>query len=397
MRNKYFGFLPVILILSGLALLTLYLFQPVTILMNGSPSIIRSPGLSVNAILRSAGIPLYAGDVVTPGLSSLLLGGRPVTIKSTSSIALWIDSQRIATYTTETIPANVLLEYGVKLFPRDTLTIDGKISSHLEAFQPARYHTIQVRKWLPENAADNPDTVAIHTVGSQLAKESRPLMGLDYSIPSEDQPSPNAEIQVARVADKILLEQKVLPFEYLTQANEEVELDQQIVTQTGEYGLSVDLTRIRTVNGQELFRETITSSTIRQPLDQILSYGTKPVIKTMDVGGKTIEYWRAVSLYATSYSPCRSGIDGCSFGTRSGAKAGYGIVAVVSRWYPTMGGQQVYIPGYGFAVIGDTGGGIPGTPWIDLGYDDDNYQSWSSWVTVYFLTPVPANILYILN
>ena len=378
-----------ILIISGLALLTLYLFQPVTILVNGSPSVIRSPGLTVNAILRSAGIPIYAGDVVTPGLASPLLGERPITVKSTSGIALWIDGQRIATYTTETIPANVLLEYGVKLFPRDTLTVDGKISRHEEGFRPASYHTIQVRKWLPENNADKPDTAAFHTVGSQLAKESRPLMGLDYSVPSEDQPSTDGEVQVARVVDKILLEQKVLPFAYLTQANEEVELDQQIVTQAGEYGLAVDLTRIRSVNGQELFRETITSSTIRQPLDQILSYGTKPVIKTMDVGGQTIEYWRAVSLYATSYSPCRSGIDGCSYGTRSGAKAGYGIVAVVSRWYPTMGGQQVYIPGYGFAVIGDTGGGIPGTPWIDLGYDDDNYQTWSSWVTVYFLTQSP--------
>ena len=212
---------------------------------------------------------MYAGDFVTPGLSSLLLDESAISVNSTSGIALWIDGQRIATYTTETIPANVLLEYNVKLFPRDTLTVDGEISQHEEGTQPARYHTIQVRKWLPENNVNKLDSAASHTVGNQLAKESRPLMGLDYSVPSEDQPSTDGEVQVARVADKILLEQKVLPFEYQTQANEEVELDQQLVTQAGEYGLAVDLTRIRSVNGQELFRETITSSTIRQPLDQI--------------------------------------------------------------------------------------------------------------------------------
>lgn len=392
MQTRYFRLLPVPLILSGLALLVLYLFQPVTIVVNGAPNTVRTPGLTVGAIVQSAGITLFAGDEITPGISSLLLDKRPIQVNTTSTIALWIDAQRIATYTTEYFPANVLLEYGVKLFPKDTFTVDGKITTHSEVFQPARYHTIQVRKWSPDSSV----SVSFNTVGSRLAAESRPLMGLDYSNPAEDQPA-TGEISVQRVTDRIILEQKVLPFEYQTQANDEVELDQQLITQAGEYGLAIDLTRIRSVNDQELSRKTISSSIIRPPVDQILSFGTKPVIKTMDIGGQTIEYWRAVSLYATSYSPCRSGIDGCSYGTRSGAKAGYGIVAVVSRWYPTMGGQQVYIPGYGFAVIGDTGGGIPGTPWIDLGYDDDNYQTWSSWVTVYFLTPVPANILYILN
>ena len=104
-----------------------------------------------------------------------------------------------------------------------------------------------------------------------------------------------------------------------------------------------------------------------------------------------------LSLYATSYSPCRSGGSKCSSGTASGEPARKGIVAVIPSWYAYMSGQQVYIPGYGYGIIGDTGGGIPGTNWIDLGYNDDDYVSWHSWVTVYFLTPVPANILYTLN
>jgi hypothetical protein len=48
-------------------------------------------------------------------------------------------------------------------------------------------------------------------------------------------------------------------------------------------------------------------------------------------------------------------------------------------------------------TIADTGGGIPGRKWIDLGYEDDDYVSWHNWVTVYFLTPVPEYIPYILN
>jgi 3D (Asp-Asp-Asp) domain-containing protein len=47
------------------------------------------------------------------------------------------------------------------------------------------------------------------------------------------------------------------------------------------------------------------------------------------------------------------------------------------------------VPGYGFAYACDTGGGVKGR-WIDLGYEDDNYQPWHQYVTVYFRTPVPS-------
>jgi hypothetical protein len=59
----------------------------------------------------------------------------------------------------------------------------------------------------------------------------------------------------------------------------------------------------------------------------------------------------------------------------------------------------VYVPGYGIATILDVGGGIPGRPWIDLGYSDSDYVSWHQWVTVYFLSPPPPESLipYQLN
>ena len=222
-------------------------------------------------------------------------------------------------------------------------------------------------------------------------------MGLDYSIPPEDQ-LPSAEtIQVQRVSDKILLEQKALPFDSKTIMDDHVELDQTTETQAGEYGLAVELTRIRSINGTETSRRTISSTVIRPPVNQIMSVGSKVTVKQMDVGGATIEYWRAVSMYATSYSPCRLGTGQCSNSTASGVPVKKGIVAVISYWYPYMRGQQVYIPGYGFATIADLGGGIPGKAWIDLGYSDDDYVGWASWVTVYFLTPIPSNILYNLN
>jgi hypothetical protein len=62
-----------------------------------------------------------------------------------------------------------------------------------------------------------------------------------------------------------------------------------------------------------------------------------------------------------------------------------------------MKGQPLYIPDYGFATVEDACGGCVGKPWIDLGFTDENFEGWHQWVTVYFLTPVPQNIVYILE
>ena len=102
-------------------------------------------------------------------------------------------------------------------------------------------------------------------------------------------------------------------------------------------------------------------------------------------------------MYASSYSPCRSGTDQCYTGTASGKSLKKGLVGMRYDWYLAMGGQQLYIPGYGYATIEDVCGGCAGKPWIDLGYSDSDWQQWNSWVTVYFLAPVPPNIIYDLQ
>jgi len=142
-----------------------------------------------------------------------------------------------------------------------------------------------------------------------------------------------------------------------------------------------------------LLEETL----VRPPKTRLLGYGTKVEIKTAEVDGVKIEYWRAVQMYATAYSPCRSGAVQCYPGTSSGQALRKGMVGLRQSWYLSMQGQQLYIPGYGFASVADVCGGCVGKPWIDLGYSDNDYEQWSSWVTVYFLTPIPANVIYVLE
>ena len=235
-------------------------------------------------------------------------------------------------------------------------------------------------------------------VGEALAEAGIPLIGLDYSLPPGNEPIPsNGQIRVVRVNESVLLAQKPIPFENEFQASADVPLDQTQILQPGESGLTIQRIRIRYEDGEEISRLSEDETLVRPPKTRLLGYGTKVEIKTAEVDGVQIEYWRAVQMYATSYSPCRSGADRCYPGTSSGQALRKGMVGLRQSWYLSMQGQQLYIPGYGFSSVADVCGGCVGKPWIDLGYSDHDYEQWSSWVTVYFLTPVPSNVIYVLE
>jgi len=138
--------------------------------------------------------------------------------------------------------------------------------------------------------------------------------------------------------------------------------------------------------------------TAREPKPRIVGYGTNVIIRTASTADGPVSYWRAVEAYATSYSPCRIGIPNtCSYTTASGKTVQKGMIGVIRSWYYYMQGQPVYIPGYGFATVEDIGGGVAGRHWVDLAYSDEEWVGWASSVTVYFLAPAPANIMWFLE
>ncbi len=376
--------------------------RTVTIIDGENISTVQTDERVPSAILAKAGISLAPEDrVLVNGVfvsAESPITNYPITLQIRRAVTITFSTPQggQTIQTSAFTVGEALKEAGIQLRAEDAISqpLQSPVSSLQLPITIYQSHTLTITS----NNKTITVTSSAQTIGEALAEAGIPLSGADYSLPSENEALPaDGKIKVVRVGESVLLAQKPIPFTSELIASAEVPLDQTQILQPGEPGLAMQRIRVRYEDGVEVARVTEDEIMVRPPKNRVLGYGTKIEIKTAVVDGVTIEYWRAVNIYITSYSPCRVGGDRCSSITASGATAKKGVVGMRLAWYQVMKGQSLYIPGYGFATVADVCPGCVGKPWIDVAYSDDDYVGWSSWVTVYFLTPVPPNIVYVLD
>jgi uncharacterized protein YabE (DUF348 family) len=432
-------------------IVALGLRKTVTLSVDGQSTSVTTYTFKVGNLLHAWDIPLSPLDELSPSQDTWLKNGDQVTLVNAIPVQILADGQIKSLYSADRIPSNLLTAAGVVVLPGDqvfsngqvidpsqpfpenikslslqivpsvnyTLTVDGKtsdLSSTAQTLGSALWvagYTLFAADQLTPTAYTPLTTgltatlkrsrqVTIHvqessvitrtaasTVGEALKDAGLSLQALDYSLPSPDTPIPsNGEMRLVRVTEEVLVEQSPLPFETEYQPDVDLEIDNQSILQAGEYGLSAQRVRVRYEDGQEVSRQVESQWVARQPQPRIVGYGTSVVMHTTTVDGVPIQYWRALNMYATSYHPSTTGST-----TASGLPLKKGVAAVDTSLIPFF--TQMYVPGYGEVIAADIGGGVSGRM-IDLGYSDDDYVPWHSWVTVYFLWPPPDNIVWIV-
>jgi resuscitation-promoting factor RpfB len=376
----------------------------VIILVDGKVLSQASTGLVPAEFLSSAGFTigahdrvLYQGSPVSMNSALPLAESYTLTIRRAVTITITSPNGAKTIQTSAFTVGEALKEAGFTLYTADQIDPPAETPLHsglAVSYRPSIEVTISIDGKVIHSRS------ALSNVGQILAQAGVPLIGIDFSIPPEDGSLPgDGRIKVVRTSEKVRLAQKQLPFTTRTELSSDLEIDQQALVQGGEPGLAVTRERTRLEDGVQVSQKTESESLVRPAQDRIMGIGTKIVIRTTSVDGVSIEYWRTLHLFATSYSPCNSATpDGrCAHGSSSGLPVQKGIVAMVYYWYLKFGFEHVYIPGYGYAQVGDVGGGYQGSHyWIDLGYSDNDYVEWAQWVTVYFLAPVPPDPVYIL-
>ncbi|HEX2517610.1 MAG TPA: ubiquitin-like domain-containing protein [Chloroflexota bacterium] len=318
---------------------------PFSLVDGGAPTTLRAAAPTVGEALATSGVAVYPADIVQPPLEAALAPGLRVAIQRARPVTI------------------------------------GGPDVHLETRSRAE------------------------SVGALLAEQGVPLGELDLVEPGLEAPVPAyGSVRVVRVREET--EQVLIPLLFGTRQQVQAGLTPgaRVRLQTGQEGVIEQTVRVRFEDGAEVSRQTL-GETRREPVEEVIGIGPAVVAAVVPAApapaapprsatapapsGGPEGARRSMSMVATAYDPGPAST-GKSPGhpaygiTASGMRAGYGVVAVDPRVIPL--GTRLYIPGYGNAIAGDTGGAIKGQR-IDLGYATYNeaIRFGRQTVTVYVL------------
>jgi uncharacterized protein YabE (DUF348 family) len=297
----------------------------------------KTTAQTVAEVLQEVGIQLEESDRVDPGPGTQLAAGMIIQITRAIPLTIQVDGQVIQTRSLNNKPLELLVEAGVE------------------------------------------------------------LSEVDYTLPASGTILQSGDtVQVIRVSSEHRFEDEEIPFQTVYQPSDELDLDSKAVLSNGVPGIKRRRIRLIFENGVQLGEELEEEWIEIEPVNQVIGYGTRINTGTIDTPEGPREYWRVVHMRATAYTAASSGKspDHPGYGiTASGVPAGTGVVAADLNVIPFK--SEVFVPGYGIGFVGDTGGGVKGR-WIDLGYDEDELVAWNGYADVYYLTPIPEKINYLL-
>jgi 3D (Asp-Asp-Asp) domain-containing protein len=183
--------------------------------------------------------------------------------------------------------------------------------------------------------------------------------------------------------DVSFMEDEPIPFETVYEYDSELAEGEQWLQQAGSDGYIRREYIVRQKNGEETTRELVSESVV-SPTPEVIVIGTyvapapKPVAAVapgpQPVVGAPVSGECQVKqvVWATYYTAASAGGNGI---TATGTGVYKGIIAVDPNYIPL--GTQMYVPGYGYGIAADTGGGVKG--WhIDLGYGANDVYDWST-------------------
>ncbi|MBF8983725.1 G5 domain-containing protein [Lutibacter sp. B2] len=183
----------------------------------------------------------------------------------------------------------------------------------------------------------------------------------------------NQGIEVIRVYEEIVSDKITIPYKSVIKLSDALDKGKIQVLEKGKNGEKEVKYKVVYENGKEISKDVVEEKILVEAKDEVVQKGTAQYVATAR-GNVSIR--KAVKMTATaydlSYASCGKSPGDRGYGiTRSGTKAGPGVVAVDPRVIPL--GTKLYVKSldgrkdYGFASAEDTGGAIKGNR-IDLFY-----------------------------
>jgi uncharacterized protein YabE (DUF348 family)/3D (Asp-Asp-Asp) domain-containing protein len=298
-----------------------------TIVEDGRPISLQSSRPTVAMALQDAGIKLGPADEVTPALTAPLGAGIEIAVKHAKAVSLRVGDSTRVIYTHKGSLKEALTEAGFHI------GADDRVEPSIEA------------------AVSNGMSARLVRVAGRTFSEREPVKRKTIFKPDESLAGFNTR------------------------------------TVQGNDGVLVHEYKVLIEDGVEREKTLVRSYMEPEVKDNVIYYAAS-TIRATGYSPENMSVAKTERMWATWYNAASSGKPAThpAYGiTASGIPVTRGVVAVDPRVIPL--GSRLFIPGYGFAVAADTGGGIVGNM-LDLGFADGERVDWrTGWVDVYLLAP----------
>ncbi|MFI5876487.1 ubiquitin-like domain-containing protein [Streptomyces sp. NPDC051445] len=249
--------------------------KAVELTVDGKPRTLHTFADDVTELLAEEGVPVGAHDVVVPAPGTDLASGDEVTVHYGRPVRLTLDGHRHEVWTTAHTVEEALRQFGVRAegaymsvsrsqrIGRAGLALDVRTERSVTVMADGRARTVRT------NAA---------TVREAVEAAGIILRGEDTtSVEPASFPRDGQTITVLRITGSQEVRDEQIPFGVRRTDDPSLFKGTEVVERAGRAGLRRITYSLRTVNGVRQTPRRIRDEIVREPREQVVKVGTKPL------------------------------------------------------------------------------------------------------------------------
>ena len=188
----------------GLGILVAELHKTITLVVDGKTQEVDTWAWKVSQVLQAASIFPGPYDRLTPSIGDFLTDGDWVTLDRASTIQVVADGKLFDFYAVQPIPANLIRNGGIQLYPGDELVSTGApLDKDVPMQGPAQTYVWQLRRAVTFQLVDGVKRYHLvstaATVGQAVWQAGIRLSSADNIIPGTESPlTPAMTIEIPR-------------------------------------------------------------------------------------------------------------------------------------------------------------------------------------------------------